>query len=179
MYLFPHPRQFAFTEENDSAQQKIFKGFLYSILSQGFVDEEWYLSEYPDVRPIIEAGDLASALDHYSRSGYFEGRFPFRINVDEGWYLATYPDVAQAVRAGRVVDATAHFFQSGYADGRLPYAMPVDPTWYLAAYPVAALRINKKISSTAAEDFLRYGYRAGFTPFRLKHKSDNQARTSA
>src|SRR5262249_14491600 len=55
------------------------------------VDEDWYLSQYPDVRTAIQNGRFKSALDHYRAYGYYEKRFPKKPVVDETWYLRTYP----------------------------------------------------------------------------------------
>src|SRR6266446_4201030 len=67
----------------------------------GEFDEEWYLSQYPDVRAAIQSGLLKSAFEHYRRRGILEKRLPSKPVVNEAWYLEAYPDVAQAVREGR------------------------------------------------------------------------------
>jgi hypothetical protein len=84
------------------------------------VDEEWYLSRYPDVRAAVEDGRLSSAASHYHRYGRRERRLPTKPVVDETWYLLRYPDVARAIRSGLVKDAYDHFVQIGYGEGRLP-----------------------------------------------------------
>jgi hypothetical protein len=40
------------------------------------VDSEWYLDKYQDVAKAISSGREESALSHYRRSGFFEGRLP-------------------------------------------------------------------------------------------------------
>ena len=84
------------------------------------VDEQWYLSEYPDVAEAINGGAFKSAKHHFVENGYFEGRRPHPITVDEEWYLLTYPDVADGVEAGHITSAQEHFVSNGYAEGRLP-----------------------------------------------------------
>src|SRR5690348_14602933 len=84
------------------------------------VDEEWYLSRYPDVREAIEAGLVSSAASHYRSHGRREGRIPTKPEVDEAWYLLRYPDVCHAIRRGQVKSAYEHFVQAGYYEGRLP-----------------------------------------------------------
>jgi hypothetical protein len=86
------------------------------------VDEEWYLSQYPDVRAGIKPGGFRSAYHHFLEFGYREGRLPRKPNLDEAWYLASYPDVAEAIRSGRVKSAYDHFMQNGYGEGRKPNA---------------------------------------------------------
>jgi hypothetical protein len=39
-------------------------------------DEQWYLTQYPDVRAALEQGRVPSALHHYLRHGFDEGRSP-------------------------------------------------------------------------------------------------------
>jgi hypothetical protein len=83
------------------------------------VDEEWYLSRYPDVKTQLEPGRYP-ATKHFLEFGWREGRLPRDFRVDEQWYLATYPDVAEAIKAGRVKSAYDHFMENGYAEGRKP-----------------------------------------------------------
>src|SRR3954451_4704643 len=83
-----------------------------------FVDEEWYLSRYPDVKDAIGSGKFTTARDHFYRCGYHEGRVPRNHLVDEKWYLQTYPDVAAAIKSGRVKSAYDHFMSNGYGEGR-------------------------------------------------------------
>jgi len=84
------------------------------------VDEDWYLSRYPDVRAAVEDRRLTSAASHYQMYGRREKRLPAKPVVDETWYLLRYPDVARAIRNGQVKDAYDHFVQIGYGEGRLP-----------------------------------------------------------
>lgn len=84
-------------------------------------DESFYLSKYPDVRAAVSNGTIASGADHYTLTGYFENRFPYKIIVDEGYYLDTNPDVADAVRSGTVKSAQSHFDSSGFMEGRSPH----------------------------------------------------------
>src|SRR5258707_11540527 len=92
---------------------------LYLILQHVPFDEEWYLSQYPDVKSGVRAGTIASAADHYRRSGYLEGRLPFEPAVDESWYCNQYPDVKNAIRTGAVPDARKHYLTTGRFEGRL------------------------------------------------------------
>jgi hypothetical protein len=84
------------------------------------LDEEWYLSQYPDVQAAIQSGLLKSALEHYRRHGILEKRLPSKPVVNEAWYLRAYPDVAQAIRERREMSAYDHFVKYGYREGRAP-----------------------------------------------------------
>jgi hypothetical protein len=97
-----------------------FQELLRSALRGIYVDEEWYLRQYPDVEEAIRSGTFKSAKHHFLQNGYFEGRRPGYCQVDEDWYLLTYPDVASAIDAELLMSATEHFHSSGYEEGRLP-----------------------------------------------------------
>jgi hypothetical protein len=97
-----------------------FSEFLQLLLRAVSVDEQWYMDTYPDIRQAFDAGEIASAKEHFVTSGYFEGRIPFKMLVEEDWYLRTYPDIGQAIASGAVNSAEDHFRKSGYEEGRLP-----------------------------------------------------------
>jgi hypothetical protein len=78
------------------------------------------MAENPDVAVACRAGQVASAQEHFTQNGYFEGRLPFKITVDEDWYLKAYPDVANGIAAGAFASAQEHFVAIGYLEGRLP-----------------------------------------------------------
>lgn len=84
------------------------------------LDEEWYLSCYPDVRAAIADGHFSSAESHYRAHGRKEKRLPSPPAVDEAWYLLRYPDVVRAIQLGQVKSAYDHFVRFGYGEGRLP-----------------------------------------------------------
>ena len=84
------------------------------------VDEQWYLSQYPDVANAIGEGLFASAEHHYIVQGIREGRLPSKPVVDEAWYLRAYPDVTAAIREGHVKSAYDHFVRYGSREGRKP-----------------------------------------------------------
>lgn len=103
-------------------EDHFFRDCMRSLLAQIPVDEAWYLAAHPDVRQAIEAGTVSDARDHFIRFGYYEHRFPFRIQVDEAWYLSAYPDVRRAIDRGQFASAQDHFSRFGYREGRAPYA---------------------------------------------------------
>ena len=95
----------------------VMQGFVQQI----FVDEPWYLDNYPDVRSAIKGGIFSSALDHYARFGFFENRMPYAIKIDETWYLKSYPDIKAAIDDKQYTSGQSHFDEVGYLEGRLPY----------------------------------------------------------
>jgi hypothetical protein len=70
-----------------SATYDDFVAVIKLLLAGVHVDEEWYLSRYPDVAQAIEDGEFNSAKHHFVENGYFEARFPCEPMVDEAWYL--------------------------------------------------------------------------------------------
>jgi hypothetical protein len=130
-------------------------------LSSVEVDEDWYLSEYPDVRAGVENGELSSAAEHYQRTGFLEGRLPSKPVIDEGWYQRTYPDVASGVADGKISNATEHYIRSGYLEGRLPSEPTVDEDWYKAANPDVADGIASGELPDAKSHFISRGYLEG------------------
>lgn len=84
------------------------------------VDEEWYLSQYPDVRAAVQDGRFKSAEDHYRKNGFKEKRLPAKPKVDEEFYLRINPDVADAVRSGQFKSGYEHYFKFGHLEGRKP-----------------------------------------------------------
>ncbi len=85
-----------------------------------YVDEDWYSSQYPDVRDAIAKGVFRSGKHHFIESGYFEGRRPARVVVDENWYSRAYPDVGESVEFGEIGSCQEHFDRYGEREGRLP-----------------------------------------------------------
>lgn len=101
-------------------------------------DEAFYLTLYKDVADAIKSGKYgATALHHFIRHGYQEGR-AFNIedyasrkypegaqkmidlvrNFDEDFYLSIYKDVANAVGKNNG-GALRHFISNGYGEGRV------------------------------------------------------------
>jgi hypothetical protein len=105
-----------------AVEQHFFYNLMESYLSRIYVDEQWYLNTYPDIRDAVSNGAASSAAEHFRRFGYYEHRKPYQINVDEAWYLEAYPDVKSAIDAGHFTSAQNHFDVLGYKEGRIPFA---------------------------------------------------------
>jgi len=76
-------------------------------------DEQFYLTQNPDVAAAVSAGGFASGQAHFNAFGRFEGRDP-NAYFDTSFYLGLYPDVAAAR-----VNPFEHFQANGAAEGRL------------------------------------------------------------
>src|SRR5262245_61747728 len=124
------------------------------------VDETWYRNTYEDVAAAIAKGELCSGLEHYGRSGYLDGRFPFRPVVDERWYFENNQDVIRI--RGDVNGAYQHFWNSGYLEGRIPHKPTLDRRWYSHRYPDAKKQVDEGVFPTFEAHFTESGYKKGF-----------------
>ncbi len=93
---------------------------------RGFVDSEWYLERYPDLRTI-----RLDPLAHYILYGAAEGRDPNRY-FDSTWYGTHYPDVATSG-----FPPLLHYLKWGTAERRNPHPH-FDADWYVEMHPEAA-----------------------------------------
>jgi hypothetical protein len=100
---------------------ELLKLLLSAIALSEELDEQRYLTEYPDVAQ-ANAGKGLPPILHYARSGYFEGRRTFSENFDPDWYVEAYRDVARAVQSGELNSAEEHYFKYGRFELRAPSA---------------------------------------------------------
>jgi hypothetical protein len=92
-----------------------------AIKGKGVFDERFYLETYSDVASAVRNGQIASGLEHYVVTGYYENRLPKKLIVDERFYLQENRDVADAIRRGQLRNAQEHFETAGFTEGRAPY----------------------------------------------------------
>ena len=124
-----------------------------------FFDEQWYLSNNPDVAEAVEAGDT-TAEQHFEQFGLAEGRSPSPL-FDANYYLAKNEDVAEAVQQG-LMTAYAHFQEFGHMEDRS--ASPFfDVAHYLEANPDVAEAVERGEIS-AYEHFQANGMNEGRSP---------------
>ena len=73
----------------------------------GLFDNQWYLTNYPDV-----AASKVDPAEHYLEFGAAEGRKP-NASFDSTWYTKHYPDIATAG-----INPLLHYVLFGRAEGR-------------------------------------------------------------
>ncbi len=82
-------------------------------------DEKYYLSQYPWLKPAIDAGIIKSGKEHFEKFGQAAGLTRVSRYFDEDTYLAGNPDIAPFVRTPNNPNAPFatgldHFIQYGY-----------------------------------------------------------------
>jgi hypothetical protein len=105
-----------------AVEQHFFYNLMENYLAKIYVDQRWYLENYPDIRDAVANGAVPSAAEHFRRFGYYEHRKPYAINVDEAWYIEAYPDVKSGIEVGHFTSAQNHFDILGFKEGRIPFA---------------------------------------------------------
>jgi Ca2+-binding RTX toxin-like protein len=123
-------------------------------------NEDFYLEANPDVRAAIEAGVIASAIDHYQRFGALELRDP-NPYFNARYYANQYPDALDATTRGSIANIFEHYARWGYKDGRRPSATFVtlnEFDWQTYLANNNDLRANGiSTAESAYEHYLRYG----------------------
>ena len=87
--------------------------------SNHLFSDNWYLSNYPDVRRNEHYKNEPYA--HYINYGIKEGRKPLPpvpLEYNEGEYLELNPDVAVAVEKGQFTSGIEHYLKYGYKENR-------------------------------------------------------------
>ena len=88
-------------------------------ISNHLFSDNWYLSNYPDVRRNEHYKNEPYA--HYINYGIREGRKPLPpipLEYNEGEYLELNPDVAVAVEKGQFTSGIEHYLKYGFNENR-------------------------------------------------------------
>lgn len=128
-------------------------------MSFAIFDENFYLSNYPDVQAAVDAGNFSSGLEHFQQYGLAAGRVVVSPLYNEESYLQTNPDVAAAVAAGAFSSGLQHFIQFGEAAGRS--GLTFDQELYLRKYPDIAAAVEAGAFSSGLEHFIQFGRAEG------------------
>ncbi|MFB2938991.1 hypothetical protein ACE1B6_27375 [Aerosakkonemataceae cyanobacterium BLCC-F154] len=101
-------------------------------MSFAIFNEDYYLSNYPDVKEAVEAEVFESGLAHFRTVGITEGRTLISPAFNEATYLERNPDVAEAVNNGVFQSGLQHFILVGEAEGRsgIPIEGPNPVTFF-------------------------------------------------
>jgi len=136
-------------------------------LAERYFDEDFYLSDNPDVAAAVNSGVFNSALDHFMAHGISENRAPSKSFTffTENPYLANSPDVEAAVNSGTFDSALDHFLSYGINEPRSGTGYSFfDSETYLDANPDVAAAVENGVFETALDHFLEFGYEEGRIP---------------
>ena len=124
-------------------------------------DEQFYLSQYPDVAAAVRAQQIPSGKQHFLTAGIREGRTAisrfYSAPYLETEYRQAYPDVDAAIRSGALASGLQHYIQSGGGEGRNLFPQGFDEKWYQNRYPDVATAIDEYYFSSGLEHYLRFG----------------------
>ncbi|MEG4022884.1 calcium-binding protein [Microcoleus sp. S13C4] len=100
-------------------------------------DEQYYLSQYPWLKPAIDAGIIKSGREHFEKFGQAAGLTKISRYFDEDTYLERNPDLKPFVRTPNNPNAPFatgldHFIQYGYEEGRSQVSPEYDEAFYVA-----------------------------------------------
>jgi hypothetical protein len=125
-----------------------------------YFDEETYLSQYPDIAPLVRTQNnpnapFASGLDHFIQFGYDEGRTQVSPDYDEAIYLKRYPVLVPFVQNGTFKSGLEHFIKFGAKEGL--YANTFFEPEYLLKNPEVAAAVKAGVFKTGSEHYRKFG----------------------
>lgn len=148
-------------------------------------DEQYYLSQYPWLKPAIDAGIISSGREHFEKFGRAAGLTKVSRYFDEDTYLANNPDLAPFVRTvnpnAPFATGLDHFIQFGYDEGgrRTQVSPEYNEDFYLANNPELRSFIGPdKPFKSGYQHFIQFGSKEGrfgtsfFEPEYLKENPD-------
>jgi hypothetical protein len=129
-------------------------------------DEQYYLSQYPWLKPAIDAGIIKSGREHFEKFGQAAGLTRISRYFDEDTYLAQNQDVAPFVRRdtnpnGQFASGLDHFIQFGYEEGRTQVSPDYDEAFYRANNRDLLPLIQNGTFKNGYQHFARYGAEEG------------------
>jgi hypothetical protein len=148
-------------------------------------DEQYYLSQYPWLKPAIDAGIVSSGREHFEKFGRAAGLTKVSRYFDEDTYLANNPDLQPFVRTvnpnAPFATGLDHFIQFGYDEGgrRTQVSPEYNEDFYLANNPELRSFIGPdKPFKSGYQHFIQFGSKEGrfgtsfFEPEYLRQNPD-------
>lgn len=144
-------------------------------------DEKYYLSQYPWLKPAIDAGIIKSGKEHFEKFGQAAGLTEISRYFDEETYLAQNQDIAPFVRTATNPNAPFatgldHFIQFGYAEGRTRVSPDYDEVFYLKRHPEITPFVQDGTFKSGFQHFIKFGTtegRYGTSFFEPRYLNDN------
>ncbi|AFY83423.1 vanadium-dependent haloperoxidase [Oscillatoria acuminata] len=127
-------------------------------------NEDYYLTQNPDVAAAVQSDAFSSGLDHFNQFGQGEHRTPSAL-FNPVYYLEQNRDVAEAVQSGQMASALEHYLNFGQIEGRNPSGL-FNETLYRQANPDVAEAIDPVSGgfTNALHHYLEYGQEEGRDP---------------
>jgi hypothetical protein len=146
-------------------------------------DEQYYIAQYPWVKPAIDAGIIKSGREHFETFGQAAGLTQVSRYFDEATYLAGNPDIASLVRTPNNPNAPFttgldHFIQYGYEEGRTRVSPEYDETFYLGNNSELRSFVQNGTFKSGYQHFIQFGIKDGrfgtsfFEPEYLRKNPD-------
>ena len=146
-------------------------------------DEKYYLSQYPWLKPAIDAGAIKSGREHFEKYGQDIGLTNISRYFDEATYLAGNPDLVPLVytrnnRSAPFLKGLDHFIQFGYEEGRSRISPEYNENFYLANNSELRPFIQNGTFKSGYQHFIQFGVKEGrfgtsfFEPEYLKKNPD-------
>jgi len=128
-------------------------------------DEQYYLSQYPWVKPAIDAGVIKSGLEHFQKYGQAAGLTKVSRYFDESTYLADNPEIAPFVSTvnpnAPFATGLDHFIQYGYEQGRSQVSPEYDEAFYVANNRDLLPFIQNGTFKNGYQHFIQFGIKDG------------------
>ncbi|MEG4242866.1 calcium-binding protein [Microcoleus sp. MON2_D6] len=129
-------------------------------------DEQYYLSQYPWLKPAIDAGIIKSGREHFEKFGQAAGLTKISRYFDEETYLEGNPDLKPFVRTPNNPNAPFatgldHFIQYGYEEGRTRVSPEYDEAFYVANNQQLQPFIQNGTFKNGYQHFIQFGLKEG------------------
>ncbi|KYC39089.1 hypothetical protein WA1_34460 [Scytonema hofmannii PCC 7110] len=128
-------------------------------------DNDYYLSNNPDVATAVANGQYSSGLQHFQQIGRFEGRDPSTI-FNNSLYLSQNLDVAAALASGQIRSGFEHFVNVGFKsyEHRDLRMLSFDEGYYLAQNQDVFAAVKTGGFDSGFEHYLLFGQQEGRNP---------------
>ncbi|MEG3990223.1 calcium-binding protein [Microcoleus sp. S28C3] len=144
-------------------------------------DEQYYLSQYPWLKPAIDAGIIKSGREHFEKFGQAAGITKISRYFDEDTYLAQNQDIAPFVRTANnqnrpFASGLDHFIQYGYEEGRTAVSSDYDEAFYTVNNRDLQPFIQNGTFKNGYQHFIQFGAkedRFGTSFFESRYLSRN------
>ncbi|MCC3410457.1 MAG: calcium-binding protein [Microcoleus sp. PH2017_29_MFU_D_A] len=129
-------------------------------------DEQYYLSQYPWLKPALDAGIIKSGREHFEKFGQAGGLTAVSRYFDEQTYLAQNPDIVPSIRNSSNPNAPFasgldHFIQFGYEEGRTRVSPDYDEAFYVANNRDLLPFIQNGTFKNGYQHFIKFGIKDG------------------